>query len=101
MINQPLSSNNQSKILIFALLLAPSEKDFSPKEGDYEMFIQALREEIAQLEGILQATQDNDCLYIETEEPLDEDGLKKRIKHLFTETMIQNLRYVSLDRIHD
>lgn len=98
MINQPLSSNDQSKI--FALRLAPSEKDFSPEEGDYERFIQALREDIAQLDGILQVTQDNDCLYIKTEE-LNEDGLKKRIKPIFTETMIQNLRYVSLDLMHD
>ena len=73
-----------------------SSTPFLPEEGDYEMYVQALSEDIAQLEGILHVTQGNACLYIETEEPLGQEELKKRIKPIFTETIMQNLRFISL-----
>jgi len=38
-------------------------------------------------------------LYIETEESLGQDELKKRIKPMFTETIMQNLRFVSLAKL--
>lgn len=87
----------------FILEIRPlTEKDLSslapflPEDGDYEMYVQALSEDIAQVNGILQVTQANSCLYIETEESLSQEELKKRIKTLFTETIMQNLRFVSL-----
>ena len=78
--------------------LSPSAP-FLPEDGDYEMYVQALSEDIAQLEGVLQVAQDKACLYIETEESLGQDELKKRIKPMFTETIMQNLRFVSLAKL--
>lgn len=87
----------------FILEIRPlTEKDLSssvpflPEDGGYEMYAQALSEDVAQVEGVLHVSQGNSCLYIETEDHLSQEELKNWIKPMFTETIMQNLRFVSL-----
>lgn len=73
-----------------------SSTPFLPEEDDYDMYLRALCEDLAQIDEIIEVTQNNLSLYIETKEPIGEEELKQRIKPVFTEDIMKNLRFVSL-----
>jgi len=82
-----------------------TEKDLSrsapylPNNGDYEIYSQALCDDIANLKEISRVTQENSSLLIEINEPLSENKLRKLIKPFFTIEMMKNLRFVSLYKL--
>lgn len=87
----------------FILTIRPlTEKDitvstpFLPEADDYDMYLRALCEDIKKVDKIIAVTKNNSSLYIETNEPLDEEELKNRIKPVFTKDLMNNLRFVSL-----
>lgn len=89
--------------MIFILKMRPlNEKDltasnpFLPEDDDYDMYLRALQEDLTQIDGITEVTKNNSSLCIETNEALSEDELKRRIKPVFTESLMSNLRFVSL-----
>lgn len=89
--------------MIFIIKTRPlTEKDLTasnhllPELDDYDMYLRALSENLTQTDGIIDVTQDNSSLCIETKEPLSEEAFKKLIKTAFTEDIMNNLRFVSL-----
>ena len=89
--------------MIFILKMRPvTEKDLSssnpilPEDDDFDIYLRALCEDLTQLSGIIEVIQNNSSLTIETDEPLSEEELMKRIKPVFTEDLMKNLRFVSL-----
>jgi len=89
--------------MIFILRMRPAtEKDLSssnpflPDDDDFDMYLRALCEDLKQIGGIKDVIQNNSSLTIETDEPLSEEELKKRIEPVFTEDLMKNLRFASL-----
>lgn len=73
-----------------------SSNPFLPEADDYDMYLGALRDDLTQIDEIIEVTQNDSSLCIETSESISEEELKKRIKPIFTEDLMKCLRYVSL-----
>jgi len=82
---RPLTDNDLSRL-----------NPFLPEEDEYEIFLQALCEDLAKTDEILKVTQDNSLLFLETNEVFSEVELKKKIKPVFTDALMEKLRFVSL-----
>lgn len=67
-----------------------------PDNDDYGIYLNSLVEDIASIKSISKVTQNELTLTIETNCPMDEKELKRLIKPIFTDTIMQNLRFVSL-----
>lgn len=91
---------------MFNLIVRPvTEADLSlstpfvPDVDEYEMYLRALCEELSLIKEIEKVTQDESSLSIETNVPLTEEELKSRIKPVFTQEIMGNLRFVSLAKL--
>ena len=70
--------------------------NFPPDHEEYEVYLNALRDERAMVAGISSSKLQDSTIVIETATPFDVIKLQKLIKSVFTEEIIKRVKFISL-----
>jgi hypothetical protein len=69
---------------------------FIPEDEDYEMYLDTLNEDLSRIDAISEVVQNGSAFTIKTNYSFEIEEVKSIIKPVFTETILKNLRIVSL-----